>query len=99
MCLILEQFKLKHDSSYILLDNNSFHGSLSPKFGSMLKLEQLSIGKKKTEVSSRKLYEKMLTLYVCYIYRTDHNNLVGTIPSEIGNLTELRSFSFSKFYS
>jgi len=36
---------------------------------------------------------------VCFIYYTDHNNLEGTIPSEIGNLTELRSFSFSKSYS
>ena len=34
-----------------------------------------------------------------YIYRTDHNNFEGTIPSEIGNLTKLRSFSFSKSYS
>jgi len=38
----------------------------------------------------------MLTLYVNHIYRTDHNNLNGAIPSEIGDLTELRYFSFSK---
>ena len=64
----------------------------------MLKLEKLIIGKKKT-YQSQKLFEKMLTLYVCYIYRADHNNFEGTIPPEIGNLTELRSLSFSKSYS
>jgi len=41
----------------------------------------------------------MLTLYVRYIYRADHNNFEGIIPPDIGNLTELRSFSFSKSYS
>jgi len=40
-----------------------------------------------------------MTLHVFRIYRTDHNNLEAAIPSEIGDMTELRSFSFSKSYS
>jgi len=44
-------------------------------------------------------FEKTLTQNALDINRIDHNGVESSIPTEIGDLTELRSFSFSESYS